>query len=390
MVNRVALIVLDSVGIGELPDAHEYNDEGSNTLGNIAKTLKEFKLPNLENLGLGNIEGVNEFKKVENPIGSFGRSLEMSKGKDTTTGHWEISGIILEKAFPTYPNGFPKEVLDEFEKRIGRKTIGNKPASGTAIIEELGDEHVKTGCPIVYTSADSVFQIAAHEEVIPLDELYKMCQIARDILQGEHGVGRVIARPFIGTSGNYKRTPNRRDFSLQPFRKTILNYIKDNKMDVCAVGKIEDIFGGYGVTKAVHTKNNMDGVDKTIEYLKEDTEGLIFTNLVDFDMQYGHRNDVEGYANALKDFDNRLPEIIENLKDEDVLIITADHGCDPTTPSTDHSREYIPILVFGKSLKQGVNLGTRKTYADIGKTIAELLKIDADIAGESFAKEILK
>lgn len=390
MVNRVALIVLDSVGIGELPDAHEYNDEGSNTLGNIAKTLKGFELPNLEKLGLGHIEGVNEFKKVENPIGSFGRSLEMSKGKDTTTGHWEISGIILEKAFPTYPNGFPADVIEEFEKRIGRKTIGNKPASGTAIIEELGDEHVKTGYPIVYTSADSVFQIAAHEEVIPLEELYKMCQIARDLLQGEHGVGRVIARPFTGTSGSYKRTPNRRDFSLQPFRKTILNYVKDNGMDVCAVGKIEDIFGGYGVTKAVHTKNNMDGVDKTIEYLKEDTKGLIFTNLVDFDMQYGHRNDVEGYANALKDFDNRLLEIIENLKDDDVLIITADHGCDPTTPSTDHSREYIPILVYGKNLKQGVNLGTRKTYADIGKTIAELLNIEADIAGESFAKEILK
>lgn len=390
MVNRVALIVLDSVGIGALPDANEYNDEGSNTLGNIAKTLKGFELPNLEKLGLGHIEGVNEFNKIENPIGSFGRSLEMSKGKDTTTGHWEISGIILEKAFPTYPNGFPMDVIEEFEKRIGRKTIGNKPASGTAIIEELGDEHVKTGYPIVYTSADSVFQIAAHEEVIPLEELYKMCQIARDLLQGEHGVGRVIARPFIGTTGSYKRTPNRRDFSLQPFRKTILNYIKDNGMDVCAVGKIEDIFGGYGVTKAVHTKNNMDGVDKTIEYLKEDTKGLIFTNLVDFDMQYGHRNDVEGYANALKDFDNRLPEIIENLKDDDVLIITADHGCDPTTPSTDHSREYIPILVYGKKIKSGVNLGTRRTYADIGKTIAEFLNIDADIAGDSFAKEILK
>ncbi|CDF58189.1 phosphopentomutase [Thermobrachium celere] len=390
MVNRVTLIVLDSVGIGELPDAHEYNDEGSNTLGNIAKQLKGFELPNMQKLGLGNIDGVNDYKKEENPIGAYGRSLEMSKGKDTTTGHWEIAGLILERAFPTYPNGFPKELIEEFEKRIGRKVLGNKPASGTAIIEELGDEHVKTGYPIVYTSADSVFQIAAHEEVIPLEELYRMCQIAREMLKDEHGVGRVIARPFIGTSGNYKRTPNRRDFSLKPFRKTLLNYIVESGMDVCAVGKIEDIFGGYGITKAVHTKNNMDGVDKTIEYLKQDTKGLIFTNLVDFDMVYGHRNDVEGYAKALKEFDDRLPEIIENLMDDDVLIITADHGCDPTTPSTDHSREYIPILVYGKNIKAGVNLGTRKSYADIGKTIAELLNVKADIAGESFAKDILK
>ncbi|SHE41279.1 phosphopentomutase [Caloramator proteoclasticus] len=390
MVNRVTLIVLDSVGIGELPDAHEYNDQGSNTLGNIAKEIKNFELPNLQRLGLGYIEGVNEYKKVDNVIGSYGRSLEMSKGKDTTTGHWEISGLILEKAFPTYPNGFPKELIEEFESKIGRKVIGNKPASGTAIIEELGDEHVRTGYPIVYTSADSVFQIAAHEEIIPLEELYKMCQIARDMLKDEHGVGRVIARPFVGTSGSYKRTPNRRDFSMKPFKKTLLNYIAENGMDVCAVGKIEDIFGGYGITKAVHTKNNMDGVDKTIEYLKENTRGLIFTNLVDFDMVYGHRNDVEGYARALKEFDDRIPEIINNLRDDDILIITADHGCDPTTPSTDHSREYIPIFVYGKNIKPGVNIGTRKSFADIGKTIAELLNIETDIAGESFAKEILK
>ncbi|MCX7696041.1 MAG: phosphopentomutase [Caloramator sp.] len=390
MVNRVTLIVLDSVGIGELPDAYEYNDEGSNTLGNIAKELKNFELPNLQKLGLGYIDGVNEYKKEDNLIGSYGRSLEMSKGKDTTTGHWEISGLVLEKSFPTYPNGFPKELIEEFESKIGRKVIGNKPASGTAIIEELGDEHVKTGYPIVYTSADSVFQIAAHEDVIPLEELYRMCQIARDMLKDEHGVGRVIARPFIGTSGNYKRTPNRRDFSMKPFNKTLLNFIVENGMDVCAVGKIEDIFGGYGITKAVHTKNNMDGVDKTIEYLKEDTKGLIFTNLVDFDMVYGHRNDVEGYAKALKEFDERIPEIMNHLKDDDVLIITADHGCDPTTPSTDHSREYIPIFVYGKKIKSGINLGTRKSFADIGKTIAELLNIEANIAGESFAKEILK
>ncbi|SEF82806.1 phosphopentomutase [Caloramator fervidus] len=390
MINRVVLIVMDSVGIGELPDAHLYNDQGSDTIGNISKVLGGLHLPNMQKLGLGNIDGIKGIEAVEEPEGCFGRSLEMSKGKDTTTGHWEIAGLILDKPFPTYPNGFPKELIEEFERRIGTKVLGNKPASGTAIIQELGDEHVRTGYPIVYTSADSVFQIAAHEEVIPLEKLYEMCKIAREMLVGDHAVGRVIARPFIGTSGNYKRTANRRDFALKPFRKTLLNYIQESGMDVCAVGKIEDIYDGYGITKAVHTKNNMDGVDKTLEYMKMDTKGLIFTNLVDFDMVYGHRNDVEGYAKALIEFDNRIPEIIDNLKDDDVLIITADHGCDPTTESTDHSREYIPILIYGKQIKKGVNLGTRKTFADIGKTIAEMLNIKADIYGESFAKEILK
>lgn len=390
MINRVVLIVMDSVGIGELPDAHIYNDQGSDTLGNISKAIGGLRLPNMQKLGLGNIDNIKGIEPVDTPEGSYGRSSEMSKGKDTTTGHWEIAGLILERPFPTYPNGFPKELIEEFERRIGTKTLGNKPASGTAIIEELGDEHVKTGYPIVYTSADSVFQIAAHEEVIPLERLYEMCRIAREMLVGEHGVGRVIARPFIGTSGNYKRTSNRRDFALKPFNKTLLNYIQESGMDVCAVGKIEDIYDGYGITKAVHTKNNMDGVDKTIEYMKMNTKGLIFTNLVDFDMLYGHRNDVQGYAKALMDFDARIPEIIDNLRDDDVLIITADHGCDPTTESTDHSREYIPILIYGKKIKNGVNLGTRKTFADIGKTIAELLNVNANISGESFAKEILK
>jgi len=390
MINRVVLIVMDSVGIGELPDAHIYNDQGSDTLGNISKAIGGLRLPNMQKLGLGNIDNIKGIEPVDTPEGSYGRSSEMSKGKDTTTGHWEIAGLILERHFPTYPNGFPKELIEEFERRIGTKTLGNKPASGTAIIEELGDEHVKTGYPIVYTSADSVFQIAAHEEVIPLERLYEMCRIAREMLVGEHGVGRVIARPFIGTSGNYKRTSNRRDFALKPFNKTLLNYIQESGMDVCAVGKIEDIYDGYGITKAVHTKNNMDGVDKTIEYMKMNTKGLIFTNLVDFDMLYGHRNDVQGYAKALMDFDARIPEIIDNLRDDDVLIITADHGCDPTTESTDHSREYIPILIYGKKIKNGVNLGTRKTFADIGKTIAELLNVNANISGESFAKEILK
>lgn len=390
MINRVVLIVLDSVGIGELPDAKKYGDEGSNTLGNISSSVGGLRLPNMEKIGLGNIDGISGIMMEANPTGCFGKSLEKSEGKDTTTGHWEIGGIILDKAFPTYPDGFPKEVIDEFEKRIGTKTLANKPASGTAIIEELGDEHVRTGYPIVYTSADSVFQIAAHEDVIPLDRLYEMCQIARNMLVGEHGVGRVIARPFKGSSGNYTRTSNRRDFSLKPTKKTILNYISEAGMNVWAVGKIEDIYSGSGITKAVHTKNNMDGVDRTLEYMKEEGKGLIFTNLVDFDMLYGHRNNVDGYAKALIDFDNRLPEIVDSLRVDDVLIITADHGCDPTTPSTDHSREYIPILIYGNEINTGINLGIRSTYADIGKTIGELLGIENEINGQSFAKEILK
>lgn len=390
MINRIVMVVLDSVGIGELPDAKLYGDEGSNTLGNISKAIGGLNLPNLERIGLGNIDNIKGLKNYNSPIGAFGRSEEKSPGKDTTTGHFEIAGVVLDKAFPTYPNGFPREIIEAFEERIGTKTLANYPTSGTVIIQDLGDEHVKTGYPIVYTSADSVFQIAAHEDVIPLERLYEMCQIARDLLIDEHAVGRVIARPFNGMSGEYKRTPNRRDFSIKPPRKTVLDYIKDMGMDVCAVGKIEDIYAGSGITKAVHTKNNSDGVDKTLEYIKEDTRGLIFTNLVDYDMLYGHRNDIKGYANALVEFDRRLPEIMDALKDEDVLFITADHGCDPTTPSTDHSREHIPVLVYGKNIKSGVNLGTRKQYSDIGRTIAELLGIDADIDGVSFAKEILK
>lgn len=390
MTNRVVLIVLDSVGIGELPDSKKYGDEGSNTLGNISRAIGGLRLPNLEKMGLGNIDGIMGIVPSKDPSGSFGKSIEKSEGKDTTTGHFEIGGIILDKAFPTYPHGFPKEVIEEFEGKIGTKTLANKPASGTAIIEELGVEHVKTGYPIVYTSADSVFQVAAHEDIVPLERLYEMCQIARDMLIGEHGVGRVIARPFTGTEGNFTRTSNRRDFSIKPPRKTILNYVKDAGMDVCAVGKIEDIYAGSGITKAVHTKSNMDGVDRTIEYMRENSRGLIFANLVDFDMLYGHRNNPKGYADALVEFDNRLPEILDNLRKDDVLIITADHGCDPTTSSTDHSREYIPILIYGDSIKQGVNIGIRNTYADIGKTIGDLLGLSNDIEGTSFAKNILK
>ena len=388
MTNRVILVVMDSVGVGELPDADIYGDQGSNTLGNILKKMPDLNLENLTSMGLGNIDGL-EIPKIENPIGAFGKALELSPGKDTTTGHWEMAGIKLEKAFPTYPNAFPKSIIEQFEKAIGTKTIANEVASGTEIITRLGDEHVKTGYPIVYTSADSVFQIAAHEEVIPLEKLYDMCRIARKMLTGEHAVGRVIARPFIGTSGNYKRTLNRSDFSLLPISKTILDVVKENNMSVMAVGKIEDIFAGVGVTEAVHTKGNMDGVQKTLEYIKTDKKGLIFTNLVDFDMSYGHRNDYIGYGNALKEFDNRLPEIMRSMKDTDVLIITADHGCDPTTASTDHSREYIPILVYGKQIKPGINIGIRNGFGDIAATVLDLLGLPMVTGGKSFKEEII-
>lgn len=386
---RAIIIVLDSVGMGELPDAEKYGDKGSNTLANIATHVKDFSLPNLQELGLGNIDNMHGIEKVDTPKGCFGRMAEKSAGKDTTTGHWEISGIILDKPFPVYPEGFPKEIIDAFEKAINTKTIGNVAASGTEIIKMLGDEHVRTGYPIVYTSADSVFQIAAHEEVIGIDKLYEMCAKAREILKGEHAVGRVIARPFIGSNGEYKRTERRKDFSIEPIGKTVLDYAKNKGYDVRAVGKIEDIFSNRGITHSVHTKNNSDGIDKTLEYLKDSFEGIVFTNLVDFDMVYGHRNDVEGYANALMEFDKRLPEIINALKDDDILFVTADHGCDPTTESTDHSREYVPLLVYGMGLKQNVNLGTRSSFCDIAATIAHYLDISGELNGKSFLGEIM-
>ncbi|MEN2777333.1 phosphopentomutase [Acetivibrio clariflavus] len=385
---RAIIVVLDSVGMGELPDADKYGDKGSNTLGNIAACVRDFSLPNLQELGLGNIDNMKGIRKVDNPKGCFGRMAERSAGKDTTTGHWEISGIVVERPFPVYPNGFPKEVIEAFEKAINRKTIGNIAASGTEIIKMLGDQHVKTGYPIVYTSADSVFQIAAHEEVIGIEELYDMCSKARKILKGEHAVGRVIARPFVGSNGEYKRTERRKDFSLEPLAKTVLDYTKEKGMDVRAVGKIEDIFAGRGITHAVHTKDNNDGVDKTLEYLKDDFNGIIFTNLVEFDMVYGHRNDVEGYAKALIEFDRRLPEIINALRDDDILFITADHGCDPTTESTDHSREHVPLLVYGKRIKQNINLGTRSSFCDVGATVAHYLDITGELQGKSFLNEI--
>lgn len=387
---RAIVIVLDSVGMGELPDAANYGDVGSNTLGNIAKSIENFSLPNLQEIGLGHIDGIIGFQKVKEPKGSFGKMQELSPGKDTTTGHWELMGIKLQQPFPTYPKGFPENVINAFEKAIGTKCIGNCVASGTEIIKRLGDEHVKSGCPIVYTSADSVFQIAAHEEIIPLEKLYDMCKMAREILIGEHAVGRVIARPFIGTSGDYTRTSNRHDFSLEPLGITALDIVKAANMKVKAVGKIKDIFTGKGITDFVYTKNNSEGLDRTIEYLKEDFEGFLFTNLVDFDMLFGHRNDVEGYANALREFDTRLPQILENLKDEDILFITADHGCDPTTESTDHSREYIPLLIYGKNIKAGVNLGIRTGFSDLGTTITDYLGLKPTPYGTSFLSQIIK
>lgn len=390
---RAIIIVLDSLGIGEMPDAAKYGDEGSNTLGNITREMKDkpwYMLKNLTSMGLGFIDGIDYIEKVNNPTAAVGRLSEKSKGKDTTTGHWEIAGIVLEKPFPTYPEGFPEEVINAFEKAIGRKCIGNYAASGTEIIEKLGKEHMETGFPIVYTSADSVFQIAVHESIIPVDELYDMCEKARAILTGEHAVGRVIARPFEGEPGSFKRTDRRKDFSLKPIKKTLLDYTKGKGLEVRAVGKIEDIFAGSGITHAVHINGNMDGVDKTIEWIKEDFSGILFTNLVDFDMLYGHRNNVEGYARAIEDFDRRLPEIIGAMKEGDILIITADHGCDPTTGSTDHSREYTPLIVYGKPVKKGVNLHTRESFADIAATVAEYLEVEAQIEGKSFLKDVLK
>ena len=387
---RVVLIVLDSVGVGEKPDAQMYGDKGSHTLDHTFEACNGLNIPNLKKLGLGNIDGVKALGKEESVIGAFGKGSEKSIGKDTVTGHWEIGGVILDKPLNTYPDGFSDKIINEFKEKAKIDGIlGNKVASGTAIIEELGEEHVKTGYPIIYTSADSVFQIAAHEEVVGLDNLYKMCEIAREMLVGEDVVGRVIARPFVGEVGSFKRTSNRRDYALDPFGKTALEYIKENGMSVAAVGKIEDIYNGKGVTEAVHIKNNMDGVDKTLEYMDKIDNGLIFTNLVDFDMLYGHRNDPKGYGKAIEDFDGRLNEIYSKLRDEDILIITADHGCDPTTESTDHSREYIPILVYGKQVKGGTELGIRDSFTDIGKSILDYLGIDNNLEGKSFINEII-
>lgn len=380
---RAIIIVLDAVGIGELPDADKYGDKGSNTLMHVKEALPALNLKNMCNLGLGLIDGDNVYEKVNNPKGIYGKMAEHSAGKDTTTGHWEISGIWIDKPFPTYPKGFPKEIIEEFESKIGRKVLGNCVASGTVIIQELGDEHMKTGYPIVYTSADSVFQIACHEDIIPIEEQYRYCEIAREILQGDNGVGRVIARPFIGSNGHYTRTERRKDFSLPPITHTLLDYVSDAGLTVSAVGKIEDIFCNRGITQSVHTHTNAEGIEQTIKYIENAPDGLIFTNLVDTDMLYGHRNDVEGFGKSLQYFDDNLPRIINAMSDDDILFITADHGCDPTTPSTDHSREYVFLLGYGKNIKPH-NIGIRRTYADLAKTIADYFNIENDLRGEKF------
>lgn len=379
---RVFLIVLDSVGIGEMPDAAVFGDEGSNTLKAAAKSTY-FSMPNMRKLGLFNINGVAIGKREPKPQGAFARMTEASMGKDTTIGHWEIAGVISKAPLPTYPNGFPQEILEEFSKKTGHGVLCNKPYSGTEVIKDYGEAHMRTGDLIVYTSADSVFQVAAHEDIVPVEQLYKYCQIARDMLRGEHGVGRVIARPFEGKDGEFKRTSRRHDFSLEPPKVTMLDQLKEAGFDVLGVGKIFDIFAGKSITDYVRTTGNPDGIDKNIAYMKRDFEGLCFVNLVDYDMLYGHRNDVDGYAKALTYFDERLPEIMANMRDEDILMITADHGCDPSTPSTDHSREYTPLVMYGKNIPSGKDFGTRGTFSDIGATVLNYFGIEKKIAGES-------
>ena len=402
---RVFLIVLDSFGIGEMPDAAAFGDAGSNTLAAAAKGAG-FSMPNMGKLGLFCIDGVAadlraafdlervgdtklEAQASTGVVGAYARLAERSQGKDTTTGHWEIAGLVSEQPMPVFPEGFPKELIDEFSKRTGRRVLCNLPYSGTEVIRAYGEQHQKTGDLIVYTSADSVFQIAAHEDVVPVETLYEYCQIARDLCQGSWGVGRVIARPFIGDPGNYTRTPRRHDFSLVPPKDTMLDAILNADRQVLAVGKIKDIFAGKGIGEYVYTSGNAEGIDRTLEYMDRDFEGICFTNLVDFDMLYGHRNDIDGYAKALTYFDSRLPEIMEKLRPEDILMITADHGCDPSTPSTDHSREYVPLLIAGQPVKPGVDLGTRASFADIGATVLDYLGIEGNIAGESFLDAII-
>jgi phosphopentomutase len=384
--NRICLIVLDSAGIGEMPDAAAWGDSGADTLGHILAS-RDLELPNFQKLGLGNIRPLNGVPAIADPIGSYGKCTLRSNGKDTTTGHWEMAGIILEKAFPTYPNGFPSAVINRFisEARVPG-VLGNVPASGTEIIKELGEEHVRTGKPIVYTSADSVFQIAAHEEVIPVERLYEICEIARRVLDGEDKVGRVIARPFLGSSASdFKRTENRHDYAVPPPANNLLSELNTAGLDVVCIGKIASIYDSVGVTQDLTAKNNAQAVDQTINALNADSRGLIFSNLVDFDMLYGHRRDTEGYAKALEEFDRRLPEIFEAMRDDDLLMITADHGNDPTFLGTDHTREYAPLLVYGRSANSGVDLGTRDSLADIGQTIAENFSLKLQFGGSFIA-----
>ncbi len=384
---KVMLIILDSLGIGAMPDAHLYGDSDCNTLANINDAVGGLHIPNLSRLGIGRI--VPRLGLPEEPVlGAYGRMAELSKGKDTTTGHWEIAGIITEDPMPTFPNGFPPEIITAFEEKIGRPILGNKVASGTEIIEELGAEHMRTGYPIVYTSADSVFQIAAHEEVIPVEQLYDFCKIAREMLIGKWAVGRVIARPFIGQPGSFQRTARRHDYSLHPPRPTVLDAMQEKGLPVISVGKIYDIFAGCGITESYPTKDNLDGVHKTLEAWSRLKEGLVFTNLVEFDSGFGHRNNPQGYAEKIEEFDQVLPQLMAAVEGEGILIITADHGNDPTTPSTDHDREYVPLLIYGHGVKAGVDLGTRATFADIAATLSEIFDLDFVGPGQSFWCEI--
>lgn len=392
MINRAIIIVLDGFGVGELPDADKYKDVGSNTLKHIYENAK-LNVPNMKSMGLFNIDdlGINE-EKIKT-IGAYGKAQEQSAGKNSPVGHWEISGYITKEPFATYPDGFPKDMIEEFKEKANLKgTIYNGVGSGTDLLKQYGEEHMKTGYPIIYTSADSVFQIAAHEDIIPVEKLYEICKIARKMLDNpKYNIGTVIARPFIGDNkDNFARTYNRKDYESETFGKTMLDVMKENGKSVTSIGKIEDLFVGRSIDKAIHTKGNSDGIEKTIEEIKNGKSDLIFTNLVDFDMLYGHRNNLQGYAEALEYFDSKLEEIIENLKDDDILIITADHGNDPYTPSTDHSREYIPILIYGKEIRENINIGTRKTYADISATILDIMGLEKLPNGESFKADILK
>jgi phosphopentomutase len=386
--DRVILVVLDSVGCGELPDARDYSDEGSDTLGNIARRVP-LTVRNLRRLGLARVATVNRLEPEPAPEGAFGRMAESSPGKDSVTGHWELMGLVLDRPFPVFPNGFPRELMNEFERRIGRGTLANKAASGTAILDELGAEHLRTGKPIVYTSADSVFQIAAHEDVVPVQELYRWCEIAYELAGVGMGVGRVIARPFIGAPGAFRRTANRKDFALTPFAPTLLDHVKDAGLPVVAIGKIEDLFAGRGITSSTHTASDEQGMDEVLQAMTTTPRGLIFANLVDFDTVYGHRNDVNGYAANLERVDARLGDLMGRLTPRDVLVVTADHGNDPTTPSTDHAREYVPVFLAGRAIRPGVDLGTRQTFADLGQTLADLFGVGPLQHGSSFLRRIL-
>ena len=385
---RAILVVLDGVGAGANPDAHAYGDDGASSLEHCAQAVGGLALPNLGSIGIGNITPIKGTPPTDHARGAYGRMSEAAAGKDSTTGHWEMTGVVLQKPLPTYPHGFPLDLVEAFEQAIGRKVIGNKAASGTEIIKELGEEHVRTGFPILYTSADSVFQLAAHQDVIPLRELYHMCEIARQMLTGDNAVGRVIARPFIGTPGSFTRTEHRRDFSLQPLGTTLLDLLKAEGKDVIGLGKIEDLFAGRGLTRRDHTETNSDGMKATLHWLEQDFNGLLFVNLVEFDMLWGHRRDSEGYAQALRDVDTWFAQVQEVMRPEDAIFFTADHGVDPTYHGTDHTREQVPILAFGAPVRAGVNLGTRSTFADLGQTLAQAFAVGQLAAGTSFAHEL--